>query len=202
MEILKYVIVAAVGYVLGSVSISIILSKLALGGDVREKGSGNAGATNMARNFGLGAGFITLGGDMLKAILAMALGWLLLGRDVGVMLGGIASMVGHCFPVFYKFKGGKGVSVLAAIAIMIDWRVTALGLLLFLLVAFATKKVSAGSITAAVSVPLFTAVFNLGTPLLILAIVAGATVIIQHRANIGRLIRGEEPDFKPAHKDK
>ena len=202
MEVLKYVIVAVVGYILGSVSISIILSKLAMGSDIREKGSGNAGATNMARNFGMKAGFVTLGGDMLKAILAMALGWLLLGREMGVMVGGLASMLGHCFPVFYKFKGGKGVSVLAAIALMIDWRVTAVGLAMFLIVAFATKKVSAGSITAAVTVPVCTALFNLGTPLLILAIVGGATVIIQHRANIGRLIRGEEPDFKPAHKDK
>lgn len=202
MEALKYIITAAAGYVLGSVSISIILSKLTLGGDIREKGSGNAGATNMARSFGLKAGFVTLGGDMLKAILAMLLGWLLLGRDMGVAVGGIASMLGHCFPVFYKFKGGKGVSVLAAIAIMIDWRVTAIGLALFLIVAFSTKKVSAGSITAAVAVPLFTAVFGHGVPILVLAAVGGATVIIQHRANIKRLIRGEEPDFKPAHRDK
>ncbi len=105
MEILKYIAVGIAGYLLGSVSISILMSKKAMGGDVREKGSGNAGATNMARVYGWSAGFLTLGGDMLKAAIAMLIGLLLLG-DLGIAIGGIAAMIGHCFPVFYGFKGG------------------------------------------------------------------------------------------------
>ena len=110
MEIYKYILVASAGYLLGSLSMSIILSRAVLGEDVRRKGSGNAGATNMARVYGLKAGALTLGGDVLKASLSMLIGWLLLG-DVGLALGGIASLVGHCFPVYYNFRGGKGVSV-------------------------------------------------------------------------------------------
>ncbi len=126
MEILKYIAVGIAGYLLGSVSISILMSKKAMGGDVREKGSGNAGATNMARVYGWSAGFLTLGGDMLKAAIAMLIGLLLLG-DLGIAIGGIAAMIGHCFPVFYGFKGGKGVSILAAVACFMDWRVVVIG---------------------------------------------------------------------------
>ena len=147
MEILKYIAVGIAGYLLGSVSISILMSKKAMGGDVREKGSGNAGATNMARVYGWSAGFLTLGGDMLKAAIAMLIGLLLLG-DLGIAIGGIAAMIGHCFPVFYGFKGGKGVSILAAVACFMDWRVVVIGLAIFIIVALLTKKVSPGSLAA------------------------------------------------------
>lgn len=199
MTILKILIVAAAAYLLGSVSFSIVLSKLTLGGDVREKGSGNAGATNMARTYGWAAGLITLGGDILKAMGAMLLGKWLLG-DAGLALAGCCATVGHCFPVFYGFKGGKGVSTLAAVAIMIDWRVVALGLAVFLLVALTTKKVSPGSLAAAAAVPVLTALFGLGVPKFLLALLSGLLVIYQHRANIQRLKNGTEPNFHAAKK--
>lgn len=199
MEILKYVAVGLIGYLLGSISISIFLSKKAMGGDVRQKGSGNAGATNMARVYGWSAGLITLGGDMLKASIAMIIGMLILG-DLGICIAGIAAVLGHCFPVFYGFKGGKGVSTLAAVACMMDWRVVVIGLAAFIIVAFLTKKVSPGSLAAAVAVPAVTALIGLTTPKLVLAIFAGVMVIIQHRANIKRLINGTEANFKAAKK--
>ena len=117
MNILKYLLVIVVGYLLGSLSISVILSRNVMGSDVRSHGSGNAGATNMARVFGMKAGVMTLAGDMLKALIAMWLGKLLLG-DIGLAVSGIACIVGHCFPVFHDFKGGKGISVGAAIGIV------------------------------------------------------------------------------------
>ena len=199
MEILKYIAVGIAGYLLGSVSISILMSKKAMGGDVREKGSGNAGATNMARVYGWSAGFLTLGGDMLKAAIAMLIGLLLLGY-LGIAIGGIAAMIGHCFPVFYGFKGGKGVSVLAAVACFMDWRVVVIGLAIFIIVALLTKKVSPGSLAAAVSVPVISWLVGVSTPKLVLAIFAGIMVIIQHRANIKRLINGTESNFKAAKK--
>ena len=110
MDVLKYAIVIAAGYLLGSLSASVLLSRLGWGRDVRKHGSGNAGATNMARVFGLGAGFATLAGDMLKAAAATYLGMRLLG-DAGIAAGGVACMLGHCFPVFHEFHGGKGISV-------------------------------------------------------------------------------------------
>ena len=201
MNFLKAVAVIAAGYLLGSLSASIILSRTAWGGDVRGKGSGNAGATNMARVYGLGAGFLTLGCDMLKTIAAMWLGSLLLG-DVGLALGGICAMIGHCFPVFHGFKGGKGISVGAALGLMIDWRVFVCIIATFLIVAFLTKKVSLGSICAAVAITVFSLVFHVTTPRLILAICAMCLAIFQHRGNIDRLIKGTEPDFKAADSKK
>ena len=148
MDIWKYALITVAGYLLGSLSASILISRTALGEDVRSKGSGNAGATNMARVYGWGMGFVTLGCDMLKAVLATWIGSLLLG-DVGLALGGVCCMVGHCFPVFHKFKGGKGISVGAALGLAIDWRVFVAIVAVFLIAAFLTKKVSFGSVCAA-----------------------------------------------------
>lgn len=197
MEIYKYILVASAGYLLGSLSMSIILSRAVLGEDVRRKGSGNAGATNMARVYGLKAGALTLGGDVLKASLSMLIGWLLLG-DVGLALGGIASLVGHCFPVYYNFRGGKGVSVGAAVALAIDWRVFLSIVLVFALAAFLSKKVSLGSVCAAVAISITSLIFQVSTPKLILAVFGMLLVVFQHSENIKRLINGTEPDFKPA----
>lgn len=197
MVILKAAVILVAGYLLGSLSASILLSRTAWGGDVRGKGSGNAGATNMARVYGLGAGFVTLGCDMLKAILATWLGSLLLG-DAGLALGGVACMAGHCFPVFHEFKGGKGISVGAALGLMIDWRVFVCIILVFLVVAFLSKKVSLGSLAASLAITVFSLVFAVSTPKLILAIVAMCLAVFQHRGNIRRLLNGTEPDFKAA----
>lgn len=197
MENYKYILVAFAGYMLGSLSMSIVLSRAVLGEDVRRKGSGNAGATNMARVYGLKAGVLTLGGDVLKASLSMLIGWLLLG-DVGLALGGIASLVGHCFPVYYNFRGGKGVSVGAAVALAIDWRVFLSVVLVFALAAFLSKKVSFGSVCAAVTISIASLIFQVSAARLILAVFGMLLVVFQHRENIKRLINGTEPDFKPA----
>jgi len=197
MVIAIYLIIVVVGYLLGSLSASVLLSKLGWGKDVRSQGSGNAGATNMARVFGLGAGFATLGGDMLKAAVAMWLGMQLLG-DLGIALGGVSCMLGHCFPVFHQFRGGKGISVGAMIGLFIDWRVFVGIIAVFLIVAFLTKKVSLGSITAALAIVVFSLLFHVTTPKLVLAIAACCIAVFQHRANIKRLSEGTEADFKAA----
>ena len=197
MELLKILATAIGGYLLGSLSASILLSRTAWGKDVRKSGSGNAGATNMARVFGLGAGFMNLGCDMLKALVATWLGNLLLG-DVGVAIGGIACMVGPCFPVFHQFKGGKGISVGAALGLAIDWRVFVTIVAVFLIAAFLSKKVSLGSVCAAVAITVSAFIFQVGTPKLILAACAMCLAIFQHRKNLERLFKGTEPDFKAA----
>ena len=197
METVKYLLVALGSYLLGSVSLSIYLSKKMYGADVRSKGSGNAGATNMARVYGMMAGVLTLGADVLKAVAAMLGGYLLLG-DVGLSLGGICCIVGHCFPAFHNFKGGKGVSVGGAISVMIDWRVGLLVVGLFLLMAVLSKKVSLGSICGALAAGIGPLIFGLSTPRIVLGIVAMLVVILRHTENIRRLVKGTEPDFKPA----
>ena len=197
MVVLKYLLTIVAGYLLGSFSMSIVLSRETMGSDVREKGSGNAGATNMARVYGWKAGFLTLAGDMLKAGLAVLLGWWLLG-DWGIAAGGIAAITGHCFPIFYDFKGGKGISVGAAIALAIDWRVFVTIVVVFLIVALLTKKVSAGSVAAAVAIIISAFVFAVGLPKIILACYCAVLAIFQHRKNIDRLAAGTEPDFVAA----
>ena len=194
-------LLAAVSYILGSVSASILISRTRLGGDIRKYGSGNAGATNMARVYGMGDGVLTLLADFLKALIATSLGQWLLG-DNGVMIGGLACLAGHCFPVFYRFKGGKGVSVGAAIALAVHWKVLMVLVVVFFTVALLTKKVSAGSVCAAAALIVSVLVFPVSTPKLVLGIVTAALVIWQHRANIKRLLNGTEPDFRPADNTK
>ena len=119
MELLKLLLIAVGSYLLGSVSLSIFLSKRLFGGDVRAHGSGNAGATNMARVYGMMAGALTLAADMAKAAVSMIGGYLLLG-DLGLAIGGAGCILGHCFPVLHHFRGGKGVSVGGMLALLLD----------------------------------------------------------------------------------
>ncbi len=191
-------LLAAAGYLIGSCNASIILSKLVgRGRDVRSSGSGNAGATNMARVFGLKAGFLTLGLDFLKGLAATGIGSLLLG-DLGVAVGGFACLLGHCYPLYYGFRGGKGISVGAALALAIDWRVLAVIVAVFLLGAFLSSRVSLGSVLAAFAVAAASFFFHVSTPKLVLAILGMLLVLFRHRSNIRRLLSGTEPPFRAA----
>lgn len=189
------VLSALIGYFLGSFNFSIVLSRDVFGKDVRDTGSGNAGATNMARAFGLGHGFLALFGDMFKAGLAMFIG-LKLGGELGYCVAGFASLLGHCFPVFHGFKGGKGISVGAAIGLAIDWKVLVIIVIVFLIAAFLSKKVSLGSVCAALAMAIACIALGFTGPRLILGILTPIVAIFQHRENIKRLIKGTEPDFK------
>ena len=182
METLEFILVIIAAYVMGSLSISIFMSRHVLGRDIRRAGSGNAGATNMARVYGMSAGVLTLGGDMCKTAAAMLLGYLVLG-DRGMAAAGMACMAGHCYPLLHGFKGGKGVSAGAAIALCIDWRAGLLTIAVFAI--------------AALSLPVWALVLELSQPRCALAIVGMCLVVIRHRENIKRLINGTEPDFKP-----
>ena len=119
---IKYAGILIGAYLLGSLSLSILVSGALFGKDIRTEGSGNAGATNMARVFGWGAGLLTLAGDAAKAVICMVVGNKL-GGELGLALAGMGCIFGHCYPVFHHFKGGKGVSVGGVIAFGIDWRV-------------------------------------------------------------------------------
>lgn len=195
MSAFKIVICVVIGYLLGSVNSSILLSKI-WGSDVRSSGSGNAGATNMARKFGLKAGLLAMVLDMLKAVCAFFIGRWLAG-DWGLMAALMACLVGHCFPAFHHLKGGKGVSVGGILSLLVDWRVGLCVVGCFLIGAFSTKKVSIGSIAGAAACAIGGVLFHLTLPRMLVCIFAGCIVIIQHRANIKRLIDGTEPDFKP-----
>lgn len=193
---MRLVAAAVIAYLLGSFCASIPLSKRMFGDDVRRHGSGNAGATNMARVYGMKAGFITLGADVLKTAAAMLIGKYLAGID-GEAVAGLFCILGHCFPVYFGFRGGKGVSVGAALGLMDGFFVFVSIFAVFALVAFAGKKVSLASICAALSLPIAAYVFNVPTQLFAMNVFASLLVVVMHRQNIARLIRGEEGNFKP-----
>ena len=182
-------------YLLGSLSLSIIVSSKLFGGDIRSMGSGNAGATNMARVFGWSAGLLTLAGDAAKAIIPMLIANKLAG-DVGLALAGLGCILGHCFPVLHGFKGGKGIAVGGAVGFGIAWPVGACTVGAFLLGALLSKKVSVGSLCGAVAIASSAYFFHVGTPRLILALFCACLAIARHGPNIRRLIAGTEPDFK------
>ena len=191
---MKYFIIVLIAYLLGSFCASIPLSKRVYGGDVREKGSGNAGATNMARVYGMKAGLATFALDAVKAVAAMLIGSYL-GGAVGEALAGAACIFGHCFPVYFAFRGGKGVSVGAALGFMTGPWVFVIIMAVFFAVSFSTRKVSLGSMSAAVSLPIAAALTNAGKPMLLMCIFSALLVGFMHRVNIQRLINGTESNF-------
>lgn len=195
-DTLKYIIVIITAYLLGSLNFSIIISKYTNGSDIRGFGSGNAGITNYIRSFGTKSAFGVLAGDMLKCVVAVVFaGWLM--GFMGKLIAGIFVILGHMFPVYFGFKGGKGVLTAAALILTLDWRIFLIGIGLFIAVVLATKYVSLGSIIGVSVVPFCVYFFYdrnwwfVGATVLIAAI-----VVFMHRANIKRLINGTESKFK------
>ena len=195
MLILKVIIIVVAAYLLGSVSIAVLLSKFVKHEDVRDKGSGNAGATNVARVYGMKFGLITLFGDVAKTLIAALIGHLLL-KQPGVAIACAACIVGHCWPVFFGFKGGKGVAVGAAIIGVIDWRVLIIALSVFIVIAVITRYVSLGSMLAGMSFPIMLPI--IGHPTWyqeVLAVFVALVIIFLHRENLMRLLNHTEYKF-------
>jgi len=195
-DTLKYFIVIITAYLLGSLNFSIIISKYTNGSDIRGFGSGNAGITNYIRSFGTKSAFGVLAGDMLKCVVAVVFaGWLM--GFMGKLVAGIFVILGHMFPVYFGFKGGKGVLTAAALILTLDWRIFLIGIGLFIAVVLSTKYVSLGSMIGVSVVPFCVYFFYdrnwwfVGATVLIAAI-----VVFMHRANIKRLINGTESKFK------
>lgn len=189
--------VAIVSYLLGSINSAVIISKKIYGYDVRDYGSGNAGMTNMFRSFGKKAGFLTLGGDVLKALVSVVLGFVLLGGP-GQYVAGFFCMLGHIFPIFFRFKGGKGVIVSAITVLLIDPLVFLILALIFGLMFLATQIISASSLTAAFFFPMVVYAFNIQHPnimYLLFSIMMAFFVIAMHKENIHRLLNKTEKKF-------
>ena len=181
-----------IGYLLGNIQTAIIVSRAYYHDDVRNHGSGNAGSTNMVRVYGYGPGAITFAGDFLKAFLAVLLGQLVAGQ-IGGYIAGFFVVVGHCWPVFDGFRGGKGVASSYSIALF-TFPLAAVGAILIggaiLLI---NKKMSIMSLAAMLLFFLATIVFRLNDlPLVILAGLLTIVVFVRHTDNIQRLIHGEE----------
>ena len=201
MQIVRVLLGCVIAYVIGSFSFSIVLSKFFFGGDVREGGSGNAGATNMGRRFGKTAGFLTLAMDALKTVLAMVIGNALAG-DLGIVTAGFCCQLGHCFPAFYHFKGGKGVAVGLALAFAAGWQVGVSVLMAFAVTVAISRKVSLASLAAAAAGMLTVWFVNPDRRYCWMVMAAAAVIFLRHSANIERLTQGKEADFHFADEKK
>ena len=181
-----------IGYLLGNIQTAVIVSRAYYHDDVRNHGSGNAGSTNMVRVYGYGPGAITFAGDSIKALLGVLAGQLLCGQ-VGGYLAGFFVVVGHCWPMFLGFRGGKGVASSYAIAILSfplgALAAIAIGGAILLI----NKKMSIMSLAAMSLFFIATLVFQLhNLPLIVLAGLLTIVVFVRHAENIQRLIHGEE----------
>lgn len=201
------VLSVVLAYLLGSISFAIIFSKIFLKKDVREMGSGNAGTTNVMRTGGFKLGAITFLGDVLKGFVACLVGKLIFkvvfenGEEwavYGAFLCGIACMLGHVFPIFFQFKGGKGIATSVGIFAVCCYPAIIIGLVVFALGVLLTRIVSISSIAAAITVVSCTMIFSfinkpaMFWPQAVLAILMGILVIAKHGDNIKRLINGTE----------
>lgn len=204
--ILPFLMAGAVAYLLGSISFSIIFTGIFTGKDVRSQGSGNAGATNVLRAAGKLPAMLTFACDFLKCVTAVFAAGVIshlfrlpvTDKIVLNISAGILCMIGHIFPVYFKFKGGKAVTAGAALMLMIDWRCFLVVMAVFTIMIFATRIVSLSSISAAVAFPLVIFIFHNykgghAGYYTVGAALCSLLVIYMHRANISRLIHGSEP---------
>ena len=194
-------VVVLLSYFLGCFNGAVLISSFVIRDDIRGHGSGNAGLTNFYRTYGAryALGVILL--DMGKTAAATMIGGYMfhcLYNDwtLGVLVAGLSCIIGHIFPAFYEFKGGKGILAGSVLVIMLDWRMALVAWCLFFLSVVLTRYVSLGSILAAASVGV-TAIFLYDRPVyIILAIITAALVIWSHRSNVVRLAKGNENKFK------
>ncbi len=187
-------------YLLGSVNFAIYISKAAYHKDIRDYGSKNAGMTNMMRTFGTKAAAMVLLGDIMKAVISVTVSMLICGIDIAY-IAGIFCIIGHCFPVFYKFRGGKGFATAAGMVLAAEPLVFLICLIIFVLIVATTKFISAGSIMAALFFPLVLSMIyrGVGGISLIMAICSvflALFILFNHRTNIARILKGEEKKFR------
>jgi len=216
MFILLIFITAIPAYLLGSINGAIIASKIFYRKDIRDFGSGNPGLTNFYRTFGKSGVLLVIFIDVLKTILPVIFGGWLFAQytdmalsDIlwfdrffnealfGQVLAGFCAVLGHCYPVFYKFKGGKGVLAFGAFLLVIDWRLALISWGVFIIITIITRYVSLGAILGSVALP--TSVFFLqigGRAELNIVTMCTVLVIVRHIPNIKRLVKGEESKLK------
>ncbi|MCL2164943.1 MAG: glycerol-3-phosphate 1-O-acyltransferase PlsY [Oscillospiraceae bacterium] len=208
MAFLLLIISLATGYILGSINTGMLVAKLS-GVDIKKKGSGNAGLTNAMRVMGPRAAVVVFIGDVGKSVLACFLGHIItkgqLGAttfldtsmgNLGVMVAGTGCIIGHIFPIFFGFNGGKGVLTSITVIFLMDYRIAFILLCAFLIIVLISRYVSLGSILSAACFPVVSLIFRKPPFFILYAFVIPIMVIVMHRKNIGRLISGTESKLK------
>lgn len=197
-----YIAIAIIAYAIGSINFSVIFSRKFAGFDVREKGSGNAGTTNMLRSVGKKAAIITLICDILKGVvsilIALAIGYFVkdVDKSILIQLAGFFAVFGHTFPIFFEFRGGKGVATALGVILLTNWQIGLICLVFALCLMLLTKMVSLGSIMAAILFPILTVFIHenylASGNYIILGIALGLLVVFNHRSNLKRILEGNE----------
>ena len=203
-----YIIVVIIAYLIGSINFSVLISKKMAGFDVREKGSGNAGTTNMLRSVGKKAAAITLICDILKGVISIVIAIIVgniaknLDRELLLQIAGIAVVLGHTFPIFFGFKGGKGVATSLGVLLISNWQIGLICLVFAVVLMALTRMVSLGSCAAAVLFPVLTLFINQhytvltdgksGRVYFVYSVILAIIVLYNHRSNIKRILNGTE----------
>lgn len=203
-----YIIIAIIAYLIGSVNFSIIISKKVAGFDVREKGSGNAGTTNILRSVGKKAAAITLLCDVLKGVVSIGIAIIIgniiknIDKELLIQIAGIAVIIGHTFPIFFGFKGGKGIATAIGILFMSNWQIALICLVFGIVLIVLTRMVSLGSCGAAILFPVLTLFINEhytvlsdgknGNVYFIYSVILSVIILYNHRSNIKRILDGNE----------
>lgn len=188
---IAFILSAVIGYVLGSIPFGLILTKLGGYGDIRSIGSGNIGATNVLRTGNKKLAIATLLLDALKGAIAIIVTHFIF--PTGIFIAGFFALLGHIFPVWLKFKGGKGVATGLGILLTLSWPTGLAAAGTWLFMAFTFRYSSLSALVAVALSPLFAFLFTHNTQITILCAMMGAIIIAKHHSNIKRLLRGEEP---------
>lgn len=213
-----YIIMGIIAYLIGSINFSILISKKKAGFDIREKGSGNAGTTNMLRSVGKGAAIVTLILDILKGVVTIWLsifyGFMLykiwnINIDYAILIqvSGILVIVGHTYPIYFGFKGGKGVATALGILLVTNWHIGIISLVFALVLIIVSRMVSVGAICAAILFPVLTlfsyeSLFIEPGNYMVFSIIIAIIVCFNHRENIKRIMNGTENKISLKNKNK
>ncbi|MBO4779127.1 MAG: glycerol-3-phosphate 1-O-acyltransferase PlsY [Selenomonadaceae bacterium] len=192
---MNWALLAIAAYLIGSIPMGLILGKLIWKKDLRNFGSHNIGATNAWRTFGRKAGFLVFVFDFLKGQIGVLLGACLIGTPCAMVVGGLLAMLGHIFPLFLGFKGGKGVATGLGVLAALMPKITAIVFIVWFVLVLITRYVSVGSIVAAILTPILAACFKEPSAFFAFSLAAAVVIVWRHKENIQRLKAGRENKF-------
>ena len=192
MTILYWILIIVIGYLIGSIPNGLIFGKMIWNVDLRQRGSGNIGATNAWRVIGKKAGILIFFLDFLKGVIPVFLASIFIGTPWSMVIAGLASIAGHVFSIFAAFQGGKAVATGLGVITVLMPNIAAIVFVVWLAIVLITRYVSLGSIVASILVPILAVVFEYPQPFFSFGVFTATLIVLRHRPNIKRLLNGTE----------